>query len=332
MAGTVKCKYCDSTISTNDKHCPNCGAPNEGYVDDSKAIITDPKTIEELKEYCAERGMPLVKMRFFIGEDFKEARAFGIYKESNGECVVYKNKDDGTRAVRYRGFDEAFAVGEIFQKLLVECHKRGIFPEGKSAEAQRMEQGQKIKTTNKKKANPVLSTILILAVAAIFAMPTILLFLAPIALIAYGIYKFVKKTWTSKGIIVWLIATIIISCFAGFCGRNLILRASYPSGYYQNGNSVYYNYSGNWYATDYGTDTWYPVYSQDAYDTLSTGDYVDSSYYYPEDDWDFVQFSDSPSYYDAMDKVSESSSNSWSSSSSDYDSWDSGSTDWGSDW
>lgn len=33
------------------------------------------------------------------------------------EFVVYKNKDDGQRALRYRGTDEAYAVNELYLKL-----------------------------------------------------------------------------------------------------------------------------------------------------------------------------------------------------------------------
>ena len=77
MASTCKCEYCGATISTNNKMCPNCGASNPLYVVDEERIITDPQTIEELQEYCAERGMPLARMRFFIGVDFKDPKAFG---------------------------------------------------------------------------------------------------------------------------------------------------------------------------------------------------------------------------------------------------------------
>ena len=76
-----------------------------------------PKTIEELKAFCAEKGMPLEQMRFYIGEDFPEPRAFGIFQDENGEFVVYKNKADGTRSVRYHGTDEAYAVNELYEKL-----------------------------------------------------------------------------------------------------------------------------------------------------------------------------------------------------------------------
>ena len=101
MASTCKCEYCGATIATNNRECPNCGASNPLYVVDEERIITDPRTIEELQEYCAERGMPLSRMRFFIGVDFKDPKAFGIYRETDGDVVVYKNKADGSRAIRY---------------------------------------------------------------------------------------------------------------------------------------------------------------------------------------------------------------------------------------
>ena len=77
MASTGKCKYCGAVVSSDERYCPNCGAPNEGFVTDSGRRIITPSTIEELKEYCAERNMPLLRMRFFIGEDQREPRAYG---------------------------------------------------------------------------------------------------------------------------------------------------------------------------------------------------------------------------------------------------------------
>lgn len=130
MVSTSKCEYCGATLKSSDRNCPQCGAPNPNYVPDGKRQIFLPKTIEELKEYCAERGMPLLRMRFFIGEDFKEPKAFGIYQDGS-DFVVYKNKANGQRAVRYHGPDEEYAVNELFQKLLEECHNRGIYPDGK---------------------------------------------------------------------------------------------------------------------------------------------------------------------------------------------------------
>ncbi|SDB47817.1 hypothetical protein SAMN02910317_02418 [Ruminococcaceae bacterium FB2012] len=83
-----------------------------------------PRTISELLEFCNYHNMPLRTMRFFIGEDHPEPRAFGIFRAPDGDFVVYKNKDNGTRAVRYKGPDEAFAVNEIYEKLRSEVELR----------------------------------------------------------------------------------------------------------------------------------------------------------------------------------------------------------------
>lgn len=78
-----------------------------------------PETIEELKMAYIDKNLPSEEItRFFIGKDYKHPRAFGIYKdEITGNFVVYKNKADGTRAVRYEGPDEAVAVKEIYIRL-----------------------------------------------------------------------------------------------------------------------------------------------------------------------------------------------------------------------
>ena len=83
-----------------------------------------PQTVDELKAFCAEKGMPLERMRFFIGEDYKGARAFGIYEAEDGDFVVYKNKANGERAVRYKGPNEAYAVNELYEKLKAETEQR----------------------------------------------------------------------------------------------------------------------------------------------------------------------------------------------------------------
>jgi hypothetical protein len=56
-------------------------------------------------------------MRVHLGEDYRGARAYGIYQAEDGSFVVYKNKSDGSRAVRYQGSDEAYAVNELFLKM-----------------------------------------------------------------------------------------------------------------------------------------------------------------------------------------------------------------------
>ena len=87
--------------------------------DEKINISKDPKTIEELKKWYVDHNLPDEKTtRFFIGKDYQGARAFGIYKdEETGEFVVYKNKGDGSRAIRYSGKDEKYAVNELYKRL-----------------------------------------------------------------------------------------------------------------------------------------------------------------------------------------------------------------------
>ncbi len=59
-----------------------------------------PKTIPELQEWFKANGFDYYKTRFFIGTNFKDPRAFGIYKYDAGDFVVYKNKANGERAIR----------------------------------------------------------------------------------------------------------------------------------------------------------------------------------------------------------------------------------------
>ena len=160
MASTGKCRYCGGVVRSDERVCPNCGAANEGFVANTEKTVFLPKTIEELKEYCAQRGMPLLRMRFFIGEDFKEPRAFGIYRDGN-QFVVYKNKSDGSRSIRYRGPDESFAVNELFMKLLDECHKRGIYPDGKPVESR---SGKRVRTTSRSRQS-LIAVIIILVLS-----------------------------------------------------------------------------------------------------------------------------------------------------------------------
>jgi hypothetical protein len=111
----VKCDFCGSFIDEALETCPNCGAPNAHI---KRAATGVPRTIEELKAFCAEKQIPLDKFKFHIGENYTGPQAFGIYyDEQNKEYVVYKNKTDGSRSVRYHGHDEGYAVNEIYQKL-----------------------------------------------------------------------------------------------------------------------------------------------------------------------------------------------------------------------
>ena len=117
----LKCDYCGSYISEQNEHCPSCGAINPSY---KNLNFNTPKTIEELKEWYKAKNLPPENVtRFFIGKNIKEPRAFGIYEE-NGLFTVYKNKNDGSRAIRYEGTDEAYAVNELYMRLKEEINNQ----------------------------------------------------------------------------------------------------------------------------------------------------------------------------------------------------------------
>lgn len=132
-----RCPSCGALVLPDEKFCRQCGAHLQFPVTAAPAADdqtwqpgTVPTTIAQLQQFCAYNEMPLERMRFFLNQDYRQPRAFGIY-EADGQYVVYKNKADGSRAVRYHGPDEAFAVHEIYAKLLDECHQRDIWPDGK---------------------------------------------------------------------------------------------------------------------------------------------------------------------------------------------------------
>ena len=131
-----RCEYCGNWIDDTDETCPHCGAPNEHMMVSAEGV---PKTIEELKAFCEAHHLPLEDMRFFVGEDFKEPRAFGIYQDGE-DFVVYKNKANGERAVRYRGHDEAYAVNELYQKMKSEIANQRLYQAKKSEGGQRSAQ------------------------------------------------------------------------------------------------------------------------------------------------------------------------------------------------
>lgn len=123
----VKCEYCGSMIPDDVPSCPNCGAPNENM---HRAADGTPKTIAELKAWYKKMNLPPAEVtRFFIGENYLGPRAYGIYKDRDN-YIVYKNKADGTKVIRYKGKDEDYAVNELYLKLKAEIlHQK----EGQSA-------------------------------------------------------------------------------------------------------------------------------------------------------------------------------------------------------
>ena len=116
MLMKVRCEYCGNIYEDTLAQCPQCGAANPVG---SQLNENDPKTIDELAKWYSNHNLPPYETtRFFIGEDYKNPKAFGIYQDFNTkEYVVYKNKASGERVERYRGKDERYAVHELFAKL-----------------------------------------------------------------------------------------------------------------------------------------------------------------------------------------------------------------------
>jgi len=284
--------------------CPNCGAPNQHVVRTAKG---QPETIAELEQWYKDRGLPPYEVtRFFIGVNCKEPRAFGIYKDEEGNFVVYKNKDNCSRAVRYKGTDEAYAVNEIFMRLKQEIIQQ--------KNAQR-KSGQAIGQT------PATSSDGGSAVVEVGKA------------LAGGIFGMIKlwALFMGGGAAILIIVGIFVAIFDD----------SPSQGYYNYGGTTYYSVSGDadsgWYYYD-DTYDWQPVDANQVPDELKQTPSSDDFYYTPT--WDsstqITDFESSPAYAQYQAE-SEDQSYSNDDDSSDYDwdssdSWDSGSTDWGSDW
>ena len=310
------CPACGAPVSPGDEFCGFCGAliPRNKAVGQTeqasaaavqaapaaegvreKRRVQTPQTVEELLAFCERHELPLSKMRFFIGLDYPGAKAYGIFKDKNGDFVVYKNKADGSRAVRYRGPDEAYAVKELFEKLKTEASSQRVhaaaartpgFP-ASSAHANNPYNypDRAAKRPRKRKANALL-----------------------IAIIAAA-------------------AAITIGRTAAAIHNNTQQVPHFSQGYYQYNDNYYYNYHDDWFLYNNDVGTWFPIYTVDDELTDNYYDYY-TSYSY-DDDYGVESFSDS-GYYESASGSSSYSSDWDSGSDSD---WDSGSdSDWDSGW
>lgn len=165
----IKCEYCGNYFSDKEEVCPFCNAPNDGIIRTGSDV---PTTIEGLKEYVKKHGIPAENLRFFIGQNYTGPKAFGIYKDEElGEFVVYKNKSDGSRAVRYQGKDEAYAVNEIYQKLKEEINEYKSFENNKKSRAASKNAGSNGGSSNRSsggnRPNGSFKKVLVIAIIAI---------------------------------------------------------------------------------------------------------------------------------------------------------------------
>ena len=338
----IKCDYCGSMFDEKLERCPNCGASNDDVM---RSVSDQPKTIEGLKNwYSARRLPPYETTRFFIGMDYKQPRAFGIYKDENsGKIVVYKNKDDGSRAIRYEGTDEAYAVNELYMRLkseILEQKERNIqlskqiFSEAEKEEAydyftqkpaskedkeeafdyikQRAEhkaaedeayQDFFAESEYKRKRKETL-----MAVAIPFGVMVILLIYVFSFLIRSNYHRNDSNTWT----------------YTPYVDENENVGSSGSGNYSSSGG--YSNGGNSW---DYDDDDY----------SYSGGYSNDNSYHYTTDNNSWSSSSDDSWWSSSSDDSwwSSSDDSGWSSSDDSWDwggsdSWDSDYSDWGSDW
>lgn len=235
------------------------------------------QTIQELKKYCSLRRIPLMKLRFFIGKDVPDKKAFGIYKEDDGTCVVYKNMSDGERAVRYQGPDEAFAVNQIYMKLIEECHKEGIRPdltderEGVTSVSS-LGFSDKVKAFFSNSSGLFVSILLAILAAVVFTIPYLLPIVLTIFLIPFGLYHIIKKKdWKAGGIVCWGIFTAICTVICVFMIMVFYETFRFKQGYYRYDDGVYYHAGATWYTSDENVD-WHSAENQDLLNDNVTSD------------------------------------------------------------
>lgn len=302
------CSYCSMSFDEQESACPYCGAPNENV---RLGVTRPPRTIEELKNFCFAHSMPLERMRFFIGKDYRGPRAFGIYRDRKGDFVVYKNKSDGTRAVRYKGPDEARAVNEIYQKLKeeVQLRKSGGAPVNRSAP------GQPARAPSRSYSPPPSRS---------YSSPPN--------------RSYSRRRRGRLGCVSIAVIIIVVMFVLGAIAA--IFDDSPSQGYYHYNDNYYYYQRGSWYVFDRALSAWQHATVDDAF-LEDYDDYYSSTYLH--DDYAIDDFQDSIYYepysssssYDSYDSDYDSSwDDDWDSSDwdYDYDSWDSGDTDWDSDW
>ena len=264
-----------------------------------------PSTIEELRQWYKDRKLPPENVtRFFIGKNIREPKAFGIYKDENGECVVYKNKANGERAVRYQGRDEAFAVGELLNRLKEEI----LLRKGKNPTA----------------TSPISN--------AVRSNPKAIIESDNNQTYKRRKYKGSKKNNTAQdlsftpkekrqGCFLVGIVGAIMAFFVYLFGGGV------PNGYYQYNDKFYYHLGSAWYLYDALASQWAPTESLDEWITEDNAEQYSTSSFsgkpFEETGW-YEDYYTSNSSDDDND-----SSYDWDD---DNDSWDSDDTNWDDDW
>lgn len=323
----VKCDYCGGYIEDSDEFCSHCGAVNSYF---KRSTDGTPKTIEELKAWYRAKNLPSEDItRFFIGKNYQGAKAIGIYEE-NGEYIVYKNKDDGTRAVRYQGKDEAYAVNEVYLKLKSEILNQkahNINNRNGATNVNNPYRNNNNIQTKGKSFTPNFKILILFLSMFLGLVVTMFLMLGSLSRDT-GFSNEVENTTTTDS-----------SFTDGLNEDSSNSDSSYSGGYYSYDDNVYYcdSYADNrWYIYDPDFRDYSPVeVPQQMYDDIQSYRYEDN------EEWDssIERFEDTETGQlvesEKEDSISDSSSSSDSDSNYSWDSsdsWDSDYSDWGSDW
>ena len=361
----IKCNYCGGMFDETLQKCPTCGASNSNV---KRSTVDQPTTIEELKDWYKSKGLPPYETtRFFIGQNYKGARAFGIYKdEHSGKFVVYKNKDTGDRAVRYEGTDEAYAVNELFMRLKQEILEQKARNAGirTVAEDKDKEEAYKFfthKDEHEEAKKEAYNYYLDQARRTKKRIKTIIFAAGGVGIIAFILVMLISSAAKPAATPVYYGDPDNSSSQPdGIYSGSTYYNAKYTNtkseeGYYKVGDDIYYH-NGNdvysWFV--YKNNDWDYVQISDVPDSLKYNSTANFYSYTP--DWETEKISDfsntdayagthheSSDYSYSSGSSSHSSDSWWSSSGSSWDndsswswsssdSWDSGSTDWSSDW
>ncbi len=339
----MKCEYCGSMIPGTADVCPHCGAANKNM---QRAVSDQPQTIEQLKQWYIDRKLPPEETtRFFIGRNYTKPKAFGIYRADNGNFVVYKNKADGSRAIRYEGTDEAYAVNELYQKLKSEIlnQKARNISSGHYAKS-KAQRGKPAQSASGLGMAALYVIGFITIVALIEAFPVVkYLFLSLLigggALFAIVVIKWIiegngskgkrpsqkSRRWNAKyDKYIWIAIYVIL-----VAGIFVIVKKYNHVSYYRYEDDIYCKYHGQYYYYDDYYDDYWPLYDDVIIYNLDT--YSDVYEWEDSSSWSdtYTDFLDSDYYDDHFSSSSDSGSDyDWDSGSS----WDSGGSDWDSDW
>lgn len=309
----VKCEFCGNMIDDTLENCPHCGAANNHM---ARTASDTPKTIAELAKWYEDRHLPPYETtRFFIGIDYQQPKAFGIY-EKDGVFTVYKNKVDGSRAVRYTGTDEAYAVNELYLRLKAEILNQKAHQAGQTRAAAPVS----------KKKSPMLWILsgAVLGIYPLIRKPFWVLLLAGVPWLIYLASLFFRGNGGAKFRKIFRKAYCIALPVVMFALLSVTLTNGFAPRYYRYDDQVYCYYHDSYYVYSDVYDDYSVAYppadltaNKDVYAFDTNSPYWNSDY----------SFTDSDYYEDHFDNDSDSDYD-WDSS----DSWDSGGTDWGSDW